>query len=59
MNNDERKQFRKMYCEEHEDIIKGRRMTDLESKIFNEWTDLLSGVDNEEIDEILKPYMKK
>jgi hypothetical protein len=36
MNNDERKQFRKMYCEEHEDIIKGRRMTDLESKIFNE-----------------------
>lgn len=59
MNSEERKQLRKICGEEHSDIIKGRRMTDLESKIFHGWADLLNGASQEEIDEILKPYMKK
>jgi hypothetical protein len=59
MNSDERKQLRKICCEEHKDIIRGRKMTDLESKIFHGWTDLLNGVSQEELDEILEPYIKK
>lgn len=59
MNCNDRKLLRKIYCEEREYVIRGRRMTDLESKIFHGWTDLLNGVSQKEIDEILKPYIKK
>jgi hypothetical protein len=59
MNSNDRKQLRKICCEEHSDIIKGRRMTDFESKIFHGWTDILNGISEEELNEIFESYIKK
>jgi len=53
MKENKRKQLRKKYCEEHLDIIRGRRMTDLESKIFHGWIDILNTIDEEELTEII------
>jgi hypothetical protein len=39
------------------DVIRGRRLTDLESHIFNEWQDLNCGVNDKVIDEVLKPFI--
>jgi len=57
MKQDEKIQLRKKCCEESEEIIRGRRMTDLESKIFHEWTDILNYINEEELNEILEKYM--
>lgn len=48
-------QDKKILLEEQGDTIKGRRMTDLESKIFHGWTDVLNTIDEEEINKILTP----
>lgn len=61
MNNDYesvKSQLRKKYCEEHVDIIKGRRLSDLESKIFHGWTDILNGIDEKILNEVVKKYIK-
>lgn len=39
-----------------DNMIRGRRLTDLESHIFNERQDLNYGVNNETLNEVLKPF---
>lgn len=43
--------------EENLDIIRGKRMTDLESKVFHGWTDILHTIDEKELNEVLKNYI--
>lgn len=38
-------------------VVRGRRMTNLESNIFHEWQDL-SGFNQEELDRVVKPFLK-
>ncbi len=45
------------YDDFEDDIIRGRRMTDLKSRIFYGWTDL-NTIDEKELNEVLKPYIK-
>jgi hypothetical protein len=49
---------RKKCCVEHNDIIKGRRMSDLESNIFHYWVDVLYIIDKEELDRILEKHLR-
>lgn len=45
--------------EEQLDIIRGRRLSDLESEIFHGWQDLYSGISDEVLNDVIKPFMKK
>jgi hypothetical protein len=40
-------------------IIRGHRMTDLESAIFHGWQDLNCGVDDEIINEVFAPFINE
>lgn len=51
-------QLRKKCCEEREDIIKGRRLSDSQSKIFHGWIDILNVIDEEALSESVKDYIK-
>jgi hypothetical protein len=52
------KKLREKCCGEHSDIIKGRRMSDLESNIFHYWVDILYIIDEEGLNKVLKKYFK-